>query len=415
MTSFKFRKDEGMARDTGGYLVIHLGCEIGLAVKVGRRWDYVGIYGTRGTAETRVVAAEALLAAEGIELSKRAAAEKARVEVKPVSSTGYVERRYVPPVHYTAAELVAAEIADLEVDIALAEGRDRAMPGMAQYAVECRARVSALRGAQESPVTSTMTWIPAKPGERSTTPAALSYDAADNVPTGYVDCACRDCMEIAIGPTGTMCSDCTGAGCDAFYDECRRSDAYGCDHAHGGDDLCSRCDRLETSTITAPREPTAGMTARAPRGTTYAVTWSHGVTERSYATYEDAVAAVRSVLSDPEIGHSGDILDGGESTLFWDDAAKAQCDDGSRAAGSIVARHALETCDCGEWSGVPCDGPRQTTVEWMPPHLRESHRAAGGGGSYHGCYPSNGALRLRVSNTCAESMLESDGEWTVRL
>ncbi len=30
--------------------------------------------------------------------------------------------------------------------------------------------------------------------------------------TGYIDCACRDCMEIAIGPLGTMCSECVEAG-----------------------------------------------------------------------------------------------------------------------------------------------------------------------------------------------------------
>jgi hypothetical protein len=86
------------------------------------------------------------------------------------------------------------------------------------------------------------------------TPAALSYNEADNAPpTGYVHCACRDCMETTVGPTGTICSDCTDAGCDAFYTECRRSDAYG-----GEDEVPAE------ASITVPRTPTAGMTARAP-------------------------------------------------------------------------------------------------------------------------------------------------------
>lgn len=45
--------------------------------------------------------------------------------------------------------------------------------------------------------------------------------------SGYIDCACRDCFEIAIGPVGTLCPECEEAGCDAFYTECCRPDAYG--------------------------------------------------------------------------------------------------------------------------------------------------------------------------------------------
>ncbi len=36
--------------------------------------------------------------------------------------------------------------------------------------------------------------------------------------SGYVSCACRDCMEIAIANEGeescTLCSDCEDCGCD---------------------------------------------------------------------------------------------------------------------------------------------------------------------------------------------------------
>lgn len=45
--------------------------------------------------------------------------------------------------------------------------------------------------------------------------------------SGYRDCACRDCFDVAIGPLGTMCHACAEAGCDAFYTECQRLDAYG--------------------------------------------------------------------------------------------------------------------------------------------------------------------------------------------
>lgn len=46
--------------------------------------------------------------------------------------------------------------------------------------------------------------------------------------SGYRDCACRDCFEIAIGVVGAMCSDCEDAGCaDAIGGECQAPGAYG--------------------------------------------------------------------------------------------------------------------------------------------------------------------------------------------
>lgn len=76
--------------------------------------------------------------------------------------------------------------------------------------------------------------------------------------------------------------------------------------------------------------------------TSYQVTWTNGSQVDRYDTYEEAVAAVRSVLSDPEIGHDGDIASGGERTLFWVDAEHQEDDDGARAAGSIWAMHRLD-------------------------------------------------------------------------
>jgi len=44
--------------------------------------------------------------------------------------------------------------------------------------------------------------------------------------TGYVDCACRDCFEIAIGESGeAMCHGCEEAGCEKG-EECQSPDAY---------------------------------------------------------------------------------------------------------------------------------------------------------------------------------------------
>ena len=70
-------------------------------------------------------------------------------------------------------------------------------------------------------------------------------------------------------------------------------------------------------------------------------------------------------------------------------------------------------CECGEWSGEACQwsGPasEMVVVEWMPEHLRASHAAAGNSG----CYPANGSVRLAATKTCAELMLEHDGEWAM--
>jgi len=79
--------------------------------------------------------------------------------------------------------------------------------------------------------------------------------------------------------------------------------------------------------------------------TTYAIKWSHGQTETGFGTLQAAEAAVRSVLSGATIGHSGDIADGGERTLFWASEEDAANDDGSRAKGAIQARHE-------EWPGA---------------------------------------------------------------
>ncbi len=48
--------------------------------------------------------------------------------------------------------------------------------------------------------------------------------------SGYTDCACRDCFDIAISSNATrkaLCNECHDAGCDrAGRSECERLDAY---------------------------------------------------------------------------------------------------------------------------------------------------------------------------------------------
>jgi len=46
--------------------------------------------------------------------------------------------------------------------------------------------------------------------------------------TGYTDCACRDCFEIAIGVPGVaLCHECEASGCDPEgHHECAAPDAY---------------------------------------------------------------------------------------------------------------------------------------------------------------------------------------------
>jgi len=62
--------------------------------------------------------------------------------------------------------------------------------------------------------------------------------------SGYRDCACRDCFEIAIGEEGVLCSECVKAGCDNTPRwpnvECQAPHAYG---GHCGDSAC--CDEDE--------------------------------------------------------------------------------------------------------------------------------------------------------------------------
>lgn len=68
----------------------------------------------------------------------------------------------------------------------------------------------------------------------------------------------------------------------------------------------------------------------------YTVTFAHGVTTY-HGSYEDACAAVRAVHPDASIGHGGDLLDGGDSTLCWPSEEAAQDGTDVRAVAKIRA------------------------------------------------------------------------------
>ena len=86
------------------------------------------------------------------------------------------------------------------------------------------------------------------------------------------------------------------------------------------------------------------------------------------------------------------------------------CEVAPVAEGELLVEEIVR-CQCEEAFGEICSwtGPRSETVvlEWMPDHLRASHRAAGN----RGVYPENGAVRLRVARECAELLLETDADW----
>lgn len=71
----------------------------------------------------------------------------------------------------------------------------------------------------------------------------------------------------------------------------------------------------------------------------YKIKHAHGTIDGGYATYEEAIAAVRAVYRSAAIGHDGDIAQGGERTLCWIDDETADDDDGRRACCVISFSH----------------------------------------------------------------------------
>lgn len=74
------------------------------------------------------------------------------------------------------------------------------------------------------------------------------------------------------------------------------------------------------------------------------------------------------------------------------------------------AQHAAPVrCECGEWSGEPCDhvGPADTlvTIEVTPRWQRDTEAGSSG------AWSASGSTRIRVSQRCAAWIIESDPAW----
>lgn len=72
---------------------------------------------------------------------------------------------------------------------------------------------------------------------------------------------------------------------------------------------------------------------------TYTIEHSHGQHETGIESYELAEKRVRAVYPDCEIGHAGDIAEGGERTLVWRTEEESRDDDGARAVCEIKVAH----------------------------------------------------------------------------
>jgi len=68
------------------------------------------------------------------------------------------------------------------------------------------------------------------------------------------------------------------------------------------------------------------------------VTYTTGERPDDYDSYQECVDAILARWPDAAIGHDGDLVSGGDCTLFWADAATSENDDGARALGSIRAQ-----------------------------------------------------------------------------
>lgn len=349
-SSVKFSKVVSGAHHVGGYYVEGRapGTMFGYVARSkrdARKWSAfdadgaslgLEIYDTRAAAAdvVQVAGIKARDAARMAAIS--AAADKARAEVKPVVATGF--NNVTNRMERTHADGTVTPVV-------------QNTPG-------------GLHGVSMAPVLHQCET--GDPGcMHDSTGAMVKGPGAPSAPTGYVHCACRDCMETAIGVQGVVfCSDCTDAEC-ALDHECQRPDAYGAGEteeatacvicgktlaaAHTHVDTCGeRCYRTllarqraaiaadETSSIVVPREPTAGMTARA----------TDGAIETPSAELIEALRAEASTAGDL------DQVAVCDRALSGDRDAMAEC---QRVINTAAAQSALETpCphDAGTRGGI---------------------------------------------------------------
>lgn len=73
--------------------------------------------------------------------------------------------------------------------------------------------------------------------------------------SGYRPCACRYCMEIAIGEPGAFCHECDDAGCPGYQGQAGMSQECQAPGAYGGDE----CGRIELLCQTEGAYPIASL------------------------------------------------------------------------------------------------------------------------------------------------------------
>ena len=69
--------------------------------------------------------------------------------------------------------------------------------------------------------------------------------------------------------------------------------------------------------------------------------YGYGICDQHiYDTHDAASEAVQLICDIDEdlIGHAGDLMDGGDRTLFWSSAADAKNDAGQNAIGQIIRK-----------------------------------------------------------------------------
>ena len=85
----------------------------------------------------------------------------------------------------------------------------------------------------------------------------------------------------------------------------------------------------------------------------YRITYATGQAADEYATYAEACEAVRAEWPDAEIGHDGDLSEGGDGTLCWADEGSSIGDAGQRAVAQITRRCACDSRE-GECRDSDC-------------------------------------------------------------
>jgi hypothetical protein len=68
---------------------------------------------------------------------------------------------------------------------------------------------------------------------------------------------------------------------------------------------------------------------------TYCVTYPNGDAPDYCDTYDEAVTIVEAQWEDAEIGHDGDLNDGGDRTLCWADEESSVNDSGAKSVACI--------------------------------------------------------------------------------